>query len=341
MKKQKKYYLIYQITNNINHKIYIGKHKTDRLDDDYFGSGQHLRNAQEKYGLENFTKTILFYCANEEEMNLLEKMVVTPEFCAREDVYNIMEGGNGGWNYVNLSSDYAIGSANRKNSCRKAAKISLQKCRNIHGENATNFSVFLDSLSDEEYQQYLLTMSNRQKTFHENHPGILAGKNNPRFGKKNSQRARMLISAAMKTDANFMKSAHHYVNYELKQNLILHDGDVIPAGFELGYCLDFDKHENKLKQVQLNEFKKKERQLQKEQKQNEAKKLLDAKKLLKEEQLKNKLKLLSEMQQWYVKFGWKDTVKKFNYSHTIQAFSQQYIKYFGVSLTGRKLHKRK
>ena len=101
MKKQKKYYLIYQITNNLNHKIYIGKHKTDCPDDNYFGSGKHLRNAQEKYGLENFTKTILFYCANEEEMNLLEKMVVTPEFCAREDVYNINVGGDGGWNYVN------------------------------------------------------------------------------------------------------------------------------------------------------------------------------------------------------------------------------------------------
>ena len=145
----------------------------------------------------------------------------------------------------------------------------------------------------------------------------------------------------MKTEGNGRKSAQHGVDDELKRNVVGHDGDVIPAGFELGYCLDFDKHENKLKQVQLNEFKKKERQLQKEQKQNEAKKLLDAKKLLKEEQLKNKLKLLSEMQQWYVKFGWKDTIKKFNYSHTLQAFSQQYIKYFGVSLTGRKLHKRK
>ena len=71
----KKYYLIYQITNNINGKIYIGKHETDNLDDDYFGSGKHLKHAQKKYGLENFTKTILYYLQNKEEMNLLEKMV--------------------------------------------------------------------------------------------------------------------------------------------------------------------------------------------------------------------------------------------------------------------------
>ena len=34
-------------------------------------------------------------------MNLLEKMVVTEEFCAREDVYNIKVGGEGGWEYIN------------------------------------------------------------------------------------------------------------------------------------------------------------------------------------------------------------------------------------------------
>ena len=34
-------------------------------------------------------------------MNLLEKMVVTEEFYAREDVYNIKVGGEGGWDYIN------------------------------------------------------------------------------------------------------------------------------------------------------------------------------------------------------------------------------------------------
>lgn len=99
--KEKRFYLIYKITNNLNQKFYIGKHETDNLDDDYFGSGKYLRNAQNKYGLENFTKTILFYCANREEMNLLEHCVVTPEFCQRKDVYNINEGGDGGWHHVN------------------------------------------------------------------------------------------------------------------------------------------------------------------------------------------------------------------------------------------------
>ena len=52
--KQYKHYMIYKITNTINSKIYIGKHKCDDLDDGYFGSGKRLWIAINKYGLENF-----------------------------------------------------------------------------------------------------------------------------------------------------------------------------------------------------------------------------------------------------------------------------------------------
>lgn len=97
------FYTVYQITNKINGKIYIGKHQTTDIEDGYMGSGKILRRAQEKYGIENFEKQILHVYETEEEMNLREKQLVTEEFCMLESTYNLCEGGKGGFGYINSS----------------------------------------------------------------------------------------------------------------------------------------------------------------------------------------------------------------------------------------------
>lgn len=95
------FYTIYKITNLLDGKIYIGSHKTKKLDDTYMGSGKYLIAAQKKYGLENFKKDILFVFETADEMYAKEAELVNEEFLMTENTYNLKIGGYGGWDYAN------------------------------------------------------------------------------------------------------------------------------------------------------------------------------------------------------------------------------------------------
>ena len=90
------HYLIYKITNQNNGKIYIGQHQTENLDDGYMGSGQNIKRAINKYGVENFKREILYYCTDFETMNNMEEIIVNQEFVDRKDTYNLRLGGSHG-----------------------------------------------------------------------------------------------------------------------------------------------------------------------------------------------------------------------------------------------------
>lgn len=95
---------------------------------DIWGSGLRIKRAIEKYGIENFIKTILFECSSKEEMNKKEAEIVNEDFIARDDVYNIKLGGEGGWdevnkNHQNIGLKYVNehGLNNKSNQCYIAA----------------------------------------------------------------------------------------------------------------------------------------------------------------------------------------------------------------------------
>lgn len=91
-----KYYYVYQTTNNINGKIYIGVHAANKLENKYLGSGTNLHKAIKKYGRENFTKIILAIYQSYDDALLEEKRIVTPEFINDPNTYNLEIGGLGG-----------------------------------------------------------------------------------------------------------------------------------------------------------------------------------------------------------------------------------------------------
>lgn len=64
------------------------------------GSGVRIVRAIEKYGIENFEKTILFDYDNFNAMNAKEIEIVNEDFIARDDVYNLIPGGSS-WDLVN------------------------------------------------------------------------------------------------------------------------------------------------------------------------------------------------------------------------------------------------
>jgi hypothetical protein len=88
-----KIHYVYEIRNLVNGKVYIGKHTTSEIDDGYFGSGIILRLALKKYGKDSFTKTILAFCATEDDAYNLEGCLINE--CDQEKLYNISGGGRG------------------------------------------------------------------------------------------------------------------------------------------------------------------------------------------------------------------------------------------------------
>ena len=87
------FYTVYQTTNNVNGKIYVGVHKTANPEDSYLGSGRHIKLAIKKHGKQNFFKKVLFTFENIKDAYIKEAEIVNREFVSRPDTYNMVCGG--------------------------------------------------------------------------------------------------------------------------------------------------------------------------------------------------------------------------------------------------------
>ena len=95
-----KYYgFIYETTNILNQKKYIGKCIFSRKNSwkTYLGSGLYLKRAIKKYGKENFKREILFLALDEQELNELEEIVIDLSNAVEsKNYYNIKKTSIGG-----------------------------------------------------------------------------------------------------------------------------------------------------------------------------------------------------------------------------------------------------
>jgi len=134
-----KYYLIYETVNNVNGKIYRGAHSTDRVDDGYLGSGDLLKKAIKKYGKDSFTRKVLKFCKDNDDMYMWEAYFVPKTFVGNDMSYNLKVGGEGGACegeknpfYGKSHSDETKRIISESNRGRKPTESHIQKMRDLH-----------------------------------------------------------------------------------------------------------------------------------------------------------------------------------------------------------------
>jgi hypothetical protein len=134
-RKQKNYHFIYKTTNLKNGKFYIGMHSTSNLNDGYLGSGNKLRRAIRKYGVDNFKFEILQFFNSRELLAEKEKELVNEETLKDPMCMNLRKGGEGGWHkWANLALKEKLKDPEYKSDFAKKIKIGRYKsCYNIDG----------------------------------------------------------------------------------------------------------------------------------------------------------------------------------------------------------------
>lgn len=100
------YGYIYLTTNLVNGKKYLGKHKSDKFDENYKGSGVALNRAIDKYGWENFNCELIESFESRKELNDAEiEYIKRFDAVHSPDYYNIAYGGEGGDTFSGMSEE--------------------------------------------------------------------------------------------------------------------------------------------------------------------------------------------------------------------------------------------
>lgn len=130
------YYIIYQVCNTINGKIYIGAHATNNLNDGYMGSGTVIKKAIKKYGKDVFLNEVLYCFDNEVDMYAKEATLVTENFCNQKTNYNMKSGGIGSIKHsietkIKMSENHPYKNKKRPEHARKMQLLMTGKKKPI------------------------------------------------------------------------------------------------------------------------------------------------------------------------------------------------------------------
>jgi len=123
-----KYGYVYLTTNLVNGMVYIGMSE-GVFKPTYLGSGMYLKRAVKAYGKENFRVTILEFSMSKDDLNSLEKYYISHgrECLGRDMMYNVSDGGDGGYIQGSGSTNHKIGCKCHSCMARRGEKYNLSK----------------------------------------------------------------------------------------------------------------------------------------------------------------------------------------------------------------------
>ena len=183
---------IYEITNLVNGKKYIGKRSCNCPieEDAYMGSGKLLKKAIKKYGKENFKKDILYICENESHAYAKEYIEILKVRTIRnwDEYYNIALGGRGGIQGI---------------SSRKGVKLTEETKKKIKDNHKRPF--LGKSLTEETKKK----ISETKK-----------GDKNPMYGTKAPNSKRVILINTMK-EFETLKEACVFIGLKNSSNIMM------------------------------------------------------------------------------------------------------------------------
>lgn len=220
---------IYMFTNKENGKRYIGQHKSEEIDEKYFGSGKLFKNAKKKYGIENFKFDILTICDSQEELNMAEEYFIGFKYYTLKHTnrgYNISSGGNAGNNRAGKTKE-ELEEWNRKVSQSNIGRVVSEETKRkisqaTQGENNPMYGRDMYHEKSEEEQKKMT--EKRINTMREN--GSLQGEKNPMYGVRGKDHPMYGQGDKLKGEKNGMYGRTGAKNHFSKKVICITTGEI-------------------------------------------------------------------------------------------------------------------
>jgi hypothetical protein len=133
-----KHFYIYRITDRDNKKMYIGQHISNKINDNYFGSGILIKEQIKKHGKQNFIKDIIEHCQDQVSLNERESFYIKEFNTIYPYGYNLTLGGDGnsGWK---MTDETKLKISQKNKGIHHSEEFKIIRSKLTSGKNNPNY----------------------------------------------------------------------------------------------------------------------------------------------------------------------------------------------------------